>query len=246
VAITTGTRNGLGHVYSDATANVTVTASNATNPRVDQIILRWNDSSIPTGSGNVPTLEVLTGTATAGATLDNRTGAAALPNDCLRLADILVPAASTSVTTANIRDRRPWARGVAFFKRGDAAGNIGTTSTTVTSFAAGSFDMRLECSGTPLDFDFNAMVAHTIANGQIAMDLYVDGVATYRMQTVLPTANGPQPLPASMTLTPTAGSHLFALQWLIVGAGTGTVFNTGLSYPVLRYREQVRQNANNT
>src|SRR4051795_3695859 len=63
VQIDTGTRNGLGHVYSDATANVTVSASNGTNPRIDQILLRWNDSNVPTGSGNVPTLEVLTGTA---------------------------------------------------------------------------------------------------------------------------------------------------------------------------------------
>src|SRR4051795_6181621 len=123
VQIDTGTRNGMGHVTSDATANLTLTASNATNPRVDQIILRHNDSSIPTGAGNVPTLEVLTGTATAGATLDNRTGAPALPNDCLRLADILVPATSTSVVTANIRDRRPWARGF-YYPLVDAAGDV--------------------------------------------------------------------------------------------------------------------------
>src|SRR3954465_3615681 len=77
VQIDTGTRNGMGHVTNDATANVDLTAANGTNPRIDQIILRWNDSSIPTGSGNVPTLEVLTGTATSGATLANRTGAAA-------------------------------------------------------------------------------------------------------------------------------------------------------------------------
>lgn len=122
VQIDTGTRNGLAHVVADATANVTVTASNGTNPRIDQIIVRYNDTSIPTGSGNTPTLEVLTGTATAGATLDNRTGALALPSDCMRLADILVPAASSSVTTANIRDRRPWARG-AFYATVRTAGD---------------------------------------------------------------------------------------------------------------------------
>src|SRR3954468_14337935 len=127
VQIDTGTRNGMGHVTNDATANVTVTASNATNPRVDQIILRWNDTSIPTGAGNVPTLEVLTGTATAGATLDNRTGAAALPNDCMRLADILVPAASSSVVTANILDRRRWARG-AYALQTRSAADYTTTS----------------------------------------------------------------------------------------------------------------------
>src|SRR4051794_11835598 len=74
VQIDTGTRNGLGHVVNDATANVAVTASNATNPRVDQVVLQWNETAIPTGAGDVPTLRVLAGTATAGATLDNRTG----------------------------------------------------------------------------------------------------------------------------------------------------------------------------
>lgn len=106
VEVDTGTRNGLVHVTSDAVTNVTVTASNGTNPRIDQVVLQYNDTSIPTGSGNAPTLAVLAGTATAGATLANRTGAAALGNDRLLLADLLIPAASTSVITANIADRR--------------------------------------------------------------------------------------------------------------------------------------------
>src|SRR3954451_15663447 len=91
VDVTTGTRNGLAHVYSDAIANVALAASNATTPRVDQLVVRYNDTSIPTGSGNTPTLEVVTGTPTAGATLDNRTGAVTgtALNDTLRLADIL-------------------------------------------------------------------------------------------------------------------------------------------------------------
>jgi hypothetical protein len=88
-----------------------VHAGHATLPRIDQVILRYNDSAIPTGAGNTPTIEVLTGTATSGATLDNRLGATALPNDCVRLCDVLMPAVAASVTTANIRDRRPWARG---------------------------------------------------------------------------------------------------------------------------------------
>jgi len=246
VQIDTGTRNGLAHVYNDAAANVVVSASNGTNPRIDQIVLRYNDSTIPTGTGNVPTLEVVTGTATGGATLDNRTGAASLPNDCMRLADILVPAASSSVVTANIRDRRPWARGAAYFAKGNNSGNFGTTGTTTGSFAAGAFDARIECSGAPLDFDFNGMAAHTVANGQVVMDLYVDAVATYRMQVQMPTANGPAALAAATTLSLAAGSHVLALQWMIVSAGTGTVFNSGTSVPVVRYREAVRQNANNT
>jgi hypothetical protein len=113
VEIDTGTRNGYGHVISDAIANVAVTASNATNPRIDQVVIQWNETSIPTGSGDVPTPVVLAGTATAGAQVNNptganyRAGAATLGNDRLLLADLLIPATSTTVTTANIVDRRP-------------------------------------------------------------------------------------------------------------------------------------------
>jgi hypothetical protein len=49
ITIDTGTRNGIGHIFSDATFNAgPFTAGNATNPRVDQVIARWNDTSIPT------------------------------------------------------------------------------------------------------------------------------------------------------------------------------------------------------
>lgn len=107
-----GTRNGLYHEVNDAAVNVVVIASNATNPRLDQVILEIHDSSDLGSADDTPQLYVLAGTPTAGATLDNRNGAAALPSNAIRLADILVPAASSSVVTANIRDRRQWARGV--------------------------------------------------------------------------------------------------------------------------------------
>jgi hypothetical protein len=78
VQIDTGTRNGLSHVYNDAVANVAVNASNATNPRIDQIIVRSTTrASRPARAATRRRSRYLTGTATAGATLDNRTGAAA-------------------------------------------------------------------------------------------------------------------------------------------------------------------------
>jgi hypothetical protein len=106
----TVTRQGLYHTYNDAVVNAAVTASHGSLPRIDQVGLRINDSTHGAGS-DTPALEVLAGTATSGATLDNRNGAATLPASWLRLADVLVPAGSSSVTNANIRDRRPWARG---------------------------------------------------------------------------------------------------------------------------------------
>jgi hypothetical protein len=83
-----------------------IPAAHATKPRLDQIILHVYDDEWDGSGSEGYELEVLPGTATTGATLDNRTGAAALPNTAILLADVLVPAAATSIHSADIRDRR--------------------------------------------------------------------------------------------------------------------------------------------
>jgi hypothetical protein len=96
--------------YNSATIlNLDIAAADGTNPRIDQIFLAIEDAQIA-GANNQATLRVVTGTPTGGATLDNRTGVGAVPAGMcsILLADILVPALSTSVVTANIRDRRPF------------------------------------------------------------------------------------------------------------------------------------------
>lgn len=109
----TGLSQGYYVVVNDAPmANaVTLAASNGSLPRVDQIAVRVRDTQALSGGGDDASFLVLTGTATSGATLDNRSGAAALPPDHERLADILVPAGSTAVTAGNVRDRRQRANG---------------------------------------------------------------------------------------------------------------------------------------
>jgi hypothetical protein len=101
-----------------AVINEAIAAADPTNPRIDQVILRCYDNTIDGSGQNKAQVEVLTGVASAGATLANRTGALALTANAMRLADVLVPAASASVTNANIKDRRPKTRGKS---------NIGTT-----------------------------------------------------------------------------------------------------------------------
>jgi hypothetical protein len=82
-------------------------AADVTNPRIDQVVARIYDSVDGGSSQDLGALEVLTGAATAGATLDNRNGAAGTPGSAMLLADILVPGNSTSISAGNIRDRRP-------------------------------------------------------------------------------------------------------------------------------------------
>jgi len=99
-------------VNDAAIANaVTLAAADATNPRLDQVVLKVTDSQDLGDASDVATLEVLTGTPTGGATLLNRSGAAALTQNRLRIADVLVPATATNLTAANVRDRRLPANG---------------------------------------------------------------------------------------------------------------------------------------
>jgi hypothetical protein len=137
-------RQGLYHAYNDATVNLSI-GNNATgNPRLDQIILRVFDSIDGGGASDQATVSVLAGTATGGATLDNRSGAAALPGGAIRLADVLVANGAASITNAVIRDRRPRAFGQSFRFQGNAAGNHTTTSTTGATMHSGAYDGRME------------------------------------------------------------------------------------------------------
>lgn len=95
-------RQGLYHVGNDGNVNVAVPAAHATNPRIDQVVLRVYDSTVIGGEKDLATIEVISGTATLGASLSNLTGAAALPSTAIRLAYILVGAAVTKVETANL------------------------------------------------------------------------------------------------------------------------------------------------
>lgn len=89
-----------------STINEVIAAASGTNPRIDSVILHVFDNTIDSTGFSLAQTEVLTGTATSGATLSNRTGAATIPANCLLLADVLVPTSSTSVVTANINDKR--------------------------------------------------------------------------------------------------------------------------------------------
>lgn len=87
-----------------AGSTVTVPANASGNPRLDQIILTVNGY----GTG---TVSVLQGTPNAATTIDNRTGAAALPNDAIRLADALTTNgfAGPYVNHTSLRNRMAWA-----------------------------------------------------------------------------------------------------------------------------------------
>jgi hypothetical protein len=102
VRATSGTRNGAYYSVNDASVDLSLTAADSTNPRVDRIILRVNDTSDLSSATDNASLEAVVGTPTAGATLANLNGAPALPANSLNLAFVLVGAGVTSVSAANI------------------------------------------------------------------------------------------------------------------------------------------------
>lgn len=249
VAGTFVARQGLYHQVNDGTVNQTVAPADATNPRIDQVILSINDSTV-SGNSDTPTLTVVAGAPTAGATLANRSGVDPLTTygAFLRLADVLVPAASTSVVTQNILDRRPWARGFNNFAQAVVA-----TPTTASTTSPGTSlqDMTIvgEFSGAPVQLSYWATVQ---TNGGspafVAILPRMDGgsVPGYADDDV---TNGPVlaninvagALVDTFVFVPPAGRHAISLNFF--GSGS-TTSGQGLRRH-MAVRELLAQNAHN-
>jgi hypothetical protein len=237
----TGLTQGLYYVVNDASvANaVTLTASNGSNPRLDQIIMRVLDTSDLGSASDTAVFEVVTGTATAGATLDNRTGAAALPNDAIRLADVLVPAGSTATSAGNIRDRRPWARGLQAyaFVTTDSAAN-----TSASFVNTNLFSIRGEFSGAPVRISMWGSITGASAGAEGAIGLFLDGVEQFRTSNVyVPRATVPYPFHgATIAAAPAAGSRVASMWSALLNGTSITVLGSGTSLTRIAIEEVVR------
>lgn len=239
-----------------AVINEVVTAADATNPRIDQVILEVKDNTHDASGSNLVQTRVVAGTPTVGATLANRTGVAALPNSAMRLADILVPALSTSVVTANIRDRRQWARGAyarIVRNANAAAGNdYTTTSATLADIDATNLALRLECSGVPLRLSLRGRATHTVAANYMGFSFtsdgaYFDGATSAQAHYAAATggANVDIPLHAAWdAVGVVAGSHLLKPQFN-AQAATGTLRAQAAIPLIFAVEEIVRGNTNN-
>lgn len=185
-----GISQGLFSVVNDAavTNAVTLPTADPTNPRLDQIVLKVRDSA-DLGSGADDALfEYVQGTPTSGATLLNRNGAAALGNDRLLLADVLVPATATNLTAANIRDRRLPANG-----RATRAIAAAETTTSATYVELGTPDqvhvyVPQDC---PVLVDYSAFGKIATAGGYTA--LFITDVSTMTANQLKKTVNNNVP-----------------------------------------------------
>lgn len=96
---------GAYHGYNDATKNLVVAASDPTNPRKDLVIAKVQDAAY-SGATNAWSIAVVTGTPAASPVEP------AVPANAVVLAMINVAALATTITNANITDRRRRACGL--------------------------------------------------------------------------------------------------------------------------------------
>lgn len=227
-----------------ANINETIATANATNPRIDQVILEIQDDTLDASGGNLARTRVLTGTATSGATLANRSGAATLPGSALLLADVLVAANATTIPNTAIRDRRKWARGA--YTRLVRTVAESTTSTSLVLFSAGAIAQRIECSGVPVRARVQCTASNdTAAQGGI-FDMGMDGTLQSQQISFTSALNSAgMPLDLFWDLAPAAGSHTFCPMLAAAASGTLNVAASAAHPIVITIEEIVRQSTAN-
>jgi hypothetical protein len=231
------TQQGMYFAYNDGTVNVTgFSAANATNPRIDRVCLRVRDAFHGDAANDVAFV-IVTGTATSGATLSNLTGAAAVPASHLLLANILIPATATTITTANIDATvRPTLALVgATTELGYQVYSSDQTTTSTTyvdlfTFAAATFQGVKHYLQITIP-----NLRHSATNGSVSFQ-FMEGASPVGnpIQFDLETAGSGKTAVALVPFTPSGGPHTYKLQWKITSAGTGTIKATGAGDAVFR------------
>ncbi len=169
------TASDQGHYFvrSAAAVNVPVTASDASNPRIVRVALEIKDDAHDLGGLNLGRIRTIDGVATAGATLSNLIGAPAVPDSCMLLANVLVPAGSTTVTTGNVQDRRT---GVPIPGR-QMLGGLASSVVSLTN-SGDKLSATVVGNGvTPVSVRFNAWYASVSASPNNASLSIFDGAA---------------------------------------------------------------------
>lgn len=231
-----------------ANINEVVTAADPTNPRVDQAILEIQDDALDASGGNQARTRILTGTPTAAASLTNRSGATALPGSALLLADILVPAASSSVPNSNIRDRRKWARG-AYSRISRNTSTYAITSATPALIDGTNLNPRFECSGVPVRATLRlANVSTAVATTLNAFEMFLDSALLTDGEVfwVSPASTATTGEIISWEFVPAAGSHLIGPAFAGDGTHALTIAMATATPLIWTVEEIVKSNAQNS
>jgi hypothetical protein len=157
-AIVSSTSNaGVYTFYNDATTNLTITAADVTNPRIDRVVVTVNDAAY-SGSTNNVTFTVIAGTPAASPS------APATPTNSISLATIAVAANATSIVSGNITDTRVLAS--SNLVAGLALPLAGGTLTGGLTTAPGSASL------TPIKLQSSATLNNPVVGGSVEWDGY--------------------------------------------------------------------------
>lgn len=240
----TTSRQGLYHTYNDAVVNLAIGTNTSGNPRIDQVIMRVYDSQDGLAGSDQATLEILPGSPQAGATLDNRSGAAVLPLSCVRLADIVVASGASSITNANIRDRRPWAHG-AFSSLARTAGDFTSAATSATLLHT-DLERRLEISTGLVECHLSGTIIMAAVAYSVIFNVGVDGTVQQDRSEGNTGTLLSHFVDLRWTTTVTAGSRVIA-PYQKANAANTTTFSASATAPLqFTVEEILRPNANNS
>lgn len=147
---------------NDAVYNVTVPTAHGTNPRKDLIVARVRDAAY-SGASNI--LDIYCEQGTAAASPVDPT----VPDDCIVLARVDVPALDTAITNSQITDLRT-AASVWTLPRGEVA----YAQITASSNTANTTAIDLAASGVPLTATFTALPGRKLKVTAFAPNVFVN------------------------------------------------------------------------
>lgn len=234
----------------DLTTSIPANASGF--PRVDQVIARLLDTTHDSSGLRKWRPEYIVGTATSGTTLDLRTGAvsdASLGTSWLRLCDALVPSGATSIIQANIRDRRTWARGASYVYERGVAASYTTSSSTPASIDATNLRRRIELTGVPLEIRIDFGLLEASAGTIVSIVPILNAGASLSRERLITISAGSVYHSPSLhwrIAAPTPGSYLIDMQWSSSSGALVTQRANSLNSLGFSFREDLRQNADNT
>jgi hypothetical protein len=217
-----GTQGSYG-VFNDADVTLSVTAAHPTLPRIDIVAFKVQDSQF-SGATNSCSLVVVAGTAAGSPTPP------AAPANSIVLANIAVGAAVTSITNANITDKRVWLT---------AAGGVMVVSST-TRPAAGTVGvgqviyetdtlrlLRTDDGGTTW-LSIQSYATASVATGQTTASTTYADLATVGPSVTLTTGTA-----VKITITAAVGNTLASASLISFAvSGATTIAALDLNYLV--------------